>query len=75
LLYAALLYGLMAPVLIAIILHISNNKRIMRRFTKSSTSNILGFIALLIKTAYAIALIYLQLASDWCFLNIQETFS
>ena len=64
LLYTAVLYGLTAPVLIAIILHISNNKRIMGRFTNSTTSNILGFTALLIMTAAAVALIYLQLASD-----------
>ena len=64
LLYTAILYGLTAPVLIAIILHISNNKRIMGRFTNSRTSNILGFTALLIMTAAAVALIYLQLAND-----------
>ena len=62
LLYTAILYGLTAPVLIAIILHISNNKKVMGRFTNSRISNILGFAALLIMTAAAIALIYLQLA-------------
>ena len=67
LLYTAVLYGLTAPVLIAIILHISNNKRIMGRFTNSRTSNILGFTALLIMMAAAIALIYLQLVSDSLF--------
>jgi len=62
LLYTAVLYGLTAPVLIAIILHISNNKKVMGRFTNSTISNILGFAALLIMTAAAVALIYLQLA-------------
>jgi NRAMP (natural resistance-associated macrophage protein)-like metal ion transporter len=62
LIYTAILYGLTAPVLIAIILHISNNKKVMGRFTNSRISNILGFAALLIMTAAAVVLIYLQLA-------------
>ena len=62
LIYTAILYGLTAPVLIAIILHISNNKKVMGRFINSRISNILGFAALLIMTAAAVALIYLQLA-------------
>ena len=62
LLYTAVLYGLTAPVLIAIILHISNNKKVMGRFTNSRISNILGFASLLIMTTAAVALIYLQLA-------------
>lgn len=64
LLYTAVLYGLTAPVLIAIILHISNNKKVMGKFTNGRTSNILGFATLLIMTAAAVTLIYLQLASD-----------
>ena len=62
LLYTAVLYGLTAPVLIAIILHISNNKKVMGRFTNSRISNILGFASLIIMTTAAVALIYLQLA-------------
>jgi len=62
LIYTAILYGLTAPVLIAIILHISNNKKVMGRFTNGSITNILGFAALLIMTAAAGTLVYLQLA-------------
>ena len=62
LLYAAILYGLTAPVLIAIILHISNNKKIMGDYTNGKTSNILGFTALILMTVAAVILIYLQLA-------------
>ncbi len=61
LVYTAILYGLTAPVLIAIILHISNNKKVMGKFTNDWKSNFLGFLALLIMTAAAVALIYLQL--------------
>jgi NRAMP (natural resistance-associated macrophage protein)-like metal ion transporter len=64
LIYTAVLYGLTAPVLIAIILHISNNKKVMGKFTNGRTSNVLGFAALLIMTAAAGALIYLQLMTD-----------
>ena len=61
LIYTAILYGLTAPVLIAIILHISNNKKVMGNFTNSRLSNFLGFTALTIMTLAAGALLYLQL--------------
>jgi NRAMP (natural resistance-associated macrophage protein)-like metal ion transporter len=60
LIYTAILYGLTAPVLIGIILHISNNKKIMGEFTNGRLSNYLGFAALIIMTVAAGALIYLQ---------------
>ncbi|CAN5496670.1 Nramp family divalent metal transporter [soil metagenome] len=62
LIYTAILYGLTAPVLIAIILHISNNKKIMGEFVNGRSTNILGFAALTIMTIAAGLLIYLQLA-------------
>lgn len=61
LVYTAVLYGLTAPVLIAIILHISNNKKIMGENVNGRTTNVLGFIALIIMTSAAAALIYLQI--------------
>ncbi|MFN5795703.1 MAG: NRAMP family divalent metal transporter [Bacteroidota bacterium] len=60
LIYTAILYGLTAPVLIAIILHISNNKKIMGENVNGRLTNVLGFLALIIMTVAAIALIYLQ---------------
>ncbi len=60
LIYTAILYGLTAPVLIAIILHISNNKKIMGTNVNGSISNFLGFTALIIMTVAAVALIYMQ---------------
>ncbi|MFV8328316.1 NRAMP family divalent metal transporter [Flavobacterium sp. ZS1P14] len=60
LLYTAILYGLTAPVLIAIILHISNNKNVMGAFTNGRTANILGATAFIIMTVAAATLIYLQ---------------
>lgn len=63
LIYTAILYGLSAPVLIAIILHISNNKKIMGENVNGRLTNILGFAALIIMTCAAVALIYLQFSN------------
>jgi len=60
LIYSAILYGLTAPVLIAIILHISNNKKIMGEFTNGKKANILGFSALTLMTVAAGTLVYMQ---------------
>jgi Mn2+/Fe2+ NRAMP family transporter len=49
-----------APVLIAIILHISNNKKIMGENVNTKTTNILGFTALIIMTLAAGLLLYFQ---------------
>jgi Mn2+/Fe2+ NRAMP family transporter len=62
LIYTAILYGLTAPILIAIILHISNNKKIMGENVNGKIINILGFAALIIMTVAAVALIYMQLS-------------
>lgn len=61
LIYTAILYGMTAPVLIGIILHISNNKDIMGEHINSRTSNVLGFTALLIMTCASITLLYLEI--------------
>lgn len=61
LIYSAILYGITAPVLIAIILHIANNKKVMGTHTNSKMSNILGTTALVLMSAAAVTLLYLQL--------------
>lgn len=60
--YTAILYGLTSPIIIAIVLHIGNNKKIMGNYTNGKLSNILGFITLVLMTVAAIALIYFQFA-------------
>ena len=60
LLYTAILYGLTSPVLIAIVLHIANNKKIMKEHTNGKLSNVLGMITLLLMTAAAVTMIYFQ---------------
>jgi Mn2+/Fe2+ NRAMP family transporter len=64
LIYTAILYGLTAPVLIAIILHISNNKEIMGEYVNGRLTNVLGFLALVIMSVAAITLIYLQFSES-----------
>ena len=61
LIYSAVLYGLTAPVLIAVILHICNNKKVMGEYTNGRWSNFLGTLALLLMTTAAGFLIYLFL--------------
>jgi Mn2+/Fe2+ NRAMP family transporter len=60
LIYSAILYGLTSPVLIAIILHISNSRKIMGKNTNGKVSNILGFIALALMTVSSVMLLYMQ---------------
>jgi NRAMP (natural resistance-associated macrophage protein)-like metal ion transporter len=60
LIYTAILYGVTAPVLIAIILHVSNNRSVMGKYTNSSVSNILGFSALILMSMASAVLLYLQ---------------
>jgi NRAMP (natural resistance-associated macrophage protein)-like metal ion transporter len=60
LIYTAILYGITSPVMIALVMHIGNNKKIMNNFTNSRLSNILGIITFLVMTIAAVALIYFQ---------------
>src|ERR1700687_2983080 len=48
------------PILIAIVLHISNNKKIMQGNTNGKLSNFLGILTLIAITTAAIMLIYFQ---------------
>lgn len=60
LIYTAILYGVTSPVLIAVILHIGNNKKIMGKYTNGRWSNILGGLAFILMTAGAVVLLYFQ---------------
>ena len=60
LIYTAILYGVTSPVMIAVILHIGNNKKIMNNFTNSRLSNILGGITFIIMSVATILLLYYQ---------------
>jgi len=60
LLYSAILYGITAPVIIAIVLHICNNKAIMGEHVNGKRANILGIATFVLMTVAALALLYFQ---------------
>lgn len=60
LLYTAILYGVTSPVLIAVILHIANNKKVMGKYVNRRLSNVLGLAALVLMTVAAVLLLYYQ---------------
>lgn len=61
LILTAVVYGVTAPVLIGIILHICNNKKIMGENTNGKLSNFLGGFALILMTVAACTLIWLMI--------------
>lgn len=61
LILTAILYGLIAPIVIFIILLMANNKRIMGKYTSSLLSNIINILTLLLMSISSVFLIYLQL--------------
>jgi Mn2+/Fe2+ NRAMP family transporter len=63
LLYTAILYGLTSPVLIALLLHICNNRKIMGQSVNKKATNILGGLALVLMTAAAVILVWFHLRS------------
>lgn len=58
LIITAIIYGITAPFLIAIILHICNQKKIMGNYTNKTSQNILGIITLLIMSSAVILLLF-----------------
>ena len=64
LIYTAVLYGITAPVLIALILHICNQKKIMGEFTNNKWSNIFGVITFVVMTAASILLLYFTIKNN-----------
>ncbi|HSZ32379.1 MAG TPA: divalent metal cation transporter [Puia sp.] len=60
LIFTSILYGVTSPVMIAVVLHIANNKKIMKDFTNNRLSNSLGVITFILMTVAAILLLYFQ---------------
>jgi NRAMP (natural resistance-associated macrophage protein)-like metal ion transporter len=56
--WAAVVNGVLAPPLIAIILHVSNNRAVMGEHTNGRLLNVLGFATTLVMTAAAIAMLF-----------------
>ena len=51
--YTALLYGIIAPVVILMILHMANNSKIMGQHTNSKSVNFLGYTTFFIMAVFA----------------------
>jgi len=62
LIYSAVLYGLIAPILILLILHICNNRSILAKYVNGRLSNALGIITFIVMAAVAVLFLYLQFA-------------
>ncbi len=60
LVYSAVLYGLIAPILIALIMHICNNKAIMKKYVNGMLINALGIVTFIVMAAVALLFLYLQ---------------
>ena len=60
LIWSAILYGLTAPVVIAIVLHIANNRKVMGDYVNGVWSNIFGGLAFALMTAAAVLLLWFQ---------------
>ena len=60
LIFTALLYGVTSPVMIAVVLHIGNNKKIMGEFTNSRLSNFLGVVTLIVMAIASFLVVYYQ---------------
>lgn len=60
LIYTAVLYGITAPPMILVILHMCNNKKIMGKFTNTAAANAMGVITFLLMSISAILLLYFQ---------------
>lgn len=58
LIFTAILYGLIAPILILIILHIANNKKIMGELNNGRWSNLFGISTFVLMLSCAGSLIY-----------------
>jgi NRAMP (natural resistance-associated macrophage protein)-like metal ion transporter len=63
LIYTAVLYGVTAPVLIALILHICNNKKIMGKYTNNFWSNFFGVATFILMTVSSLFLLWYTLGN------------
>ena len=57
--YTAVIFGVVSPILIALVIHMANNPKIMGQYTSRLSSNILAYILLIVMTASVIALFFI----------------
>lgn len=56
--YTGILYGLISPILIIMVIHMANNKKIVGEHTNSKTVNILGYSAFTFMTFFAVLIFF-----------------
>jgi len=56
--YTGLFYGVTSPVLIYVILHVANNKKLMGRYTNSRLSNTVGYLTFIVMVLALLALFF-----------------
>lgn len=57
--FTGIFYGATAPILIFVILHVANNRRIMGKYVNSPTTNIVGYLTFFIMSVALLALMVL----------------
>lgn len=57
--YTSILYGMIAPILILMVIHMANNKKIVGEHINSHTLNVLGYITFCIMTFFAILIFFI----------------
>lgn len=56
--WTAVMYGLMSPPLIAVVLHVANNEKIMGKWRNGKLANILGLTTLIVMTLAGLGLVF-----------------
>jgi len=57
--YTAILYGIISPIIIFMILHMANNKKVMGEFTNSKQLNFWGYLAFAVMAFLALSIFFL----------------
>lgn len=57
--YTGIIFGVISPFMIALVIHMANNPKIMGKYTSRLSSNIIAYILLLIMTACILAYFFL----------------
>ena len=59
LLYTSILYGIIAPILILMVIHMANNKKVVGEYTNSHALNVLGYTTFCIMTFFAVLIFFI----------------
>ncbi|MBI4160328.1 MAG: divalent metal cation transporter [Candidatus Yanofskybacteria bacterium] len=57
--YTSILYGIIAPILILMVIHMANNKKVVGEHINSPILNVLGYATFLIMTFFAVLIFFI----------------